>query len=180
MRVFLPFAVAVSLVSLAACNKEAASTSDTTAAAASTTTSTTASAAPAPDADQPRTMEQVVDRITANEQKLYGQIRNYSPLVETYIQNLKPDKDLGQVPAGDRDGDDGQADVTNGRRGMDHIFAIGGSSATLSYSGLAPNFVGLYQFNVVVPNVAASDAVPLTYSLGGVGGTQKLLIAVGN
>jgi hypothetical protein len=47
-------------------------------------------------------MEQVVDRITANEQKLYGQIRNYSPLVETYIQNLKPDKDLGQVPAGDK------------------------------------------------------------------------------
>src|ERR1700693_6195002 len=63
---------------------------------------TTASAAPAPDADQPRTMEQVVDRITSNEQKLYGQIRNYSPLVETYIQNLKGDKDLGQVPAGDK------------------------------------------------------------------------------
>jgi len=64
---------------------------------------TTTWAAPAPAAaDQPRTMEQVVDRISANEQKLYGQIRNYSPLVETYIQNLKPDKDLGQVPAGDK------------------------------------------------------------------------------
>src|SRR5246127_2040038 len=63
---------------------------------------TVVSAAPAPNADQPRTMEQVVDRITSNEQKLYGQIRNYSPLVETYIQNLKPDKDLGQVPAGDK------------------------------------------------------------------------------
>lgn len=55
-----------------------------------------------PAADQPRTMEQVVDRVVGNEQKLYGQIRNYSPLVETYIQNLKPDKDLGQVPAGDK------------------------------------------------------------------------------
>jgi hypothetical protein len=63
---------------------------------------TIASAAPAPDGDQPHTMDQVVDRITGNEQKLYGQIRNYSPLVETYIQNLKPDKDLGQVPAGDK------------------------------------------------------------------------------
>ena len=62
---------------------------------------TWAAPAPAP-ADQPRTMEQVVDRISANEQKLYGQIRNYSPLVETYIQNLKPDKDLGEVPAGDK------------------------------------------------------------------------------
>ncbi len=45
MRIFLPLAVAVSLGSLAACNKGAAPTSDTTAAAA-TTTSTTASAAP--------------------------------------------------------------------------------------------------------------------------------------
>src|SRR5271167_3066912 len=53
-------------------------------------------------ADQPKTMDQVVDRVTSNEQRLYGQIRNYSPLVETYIQNLKPDKDLGQVPAGDK------------------------------------------------------------------------------
>src|SRR5215470_7162977 len=60
-------------------------------------------AAPPPaDADQPRTMEQVVDRVTANEQRLYDQIRNYSPLVETYIQNLKADKDLGEVPAGDK------------------------------------------------------------------------------
>ncbi len=57
-------------------------------------------AAPAPD--QPRTMDQAVDRVISNEQRLYGQIRNYSPIVETYIQNLKPDKDLGDVPAGDK------------------------------------------------------------------------------
>ena len=57
---------------------------------------------PAPPADQPRTMDQVIDRVVANEQRLYNQMRNLSPLVETYIQNLKPDKDLGQVPAGDK------------------------------------------------------------------------------
>jgi Peptidase family M48 len=57
---------------------------------------------PAPAADQPRTMDQAVDRIVANEQRMYGQMRNYSPLVETYIQNLRPDKDLGEVPAGDK------------------------------------------------------------------------------
>src|SRR5271170_6337534 len=56
----------------------------------------------APPADQPRTMDQAVDRIVSNEQHLYGQIHNYSPLVETYIQNLKNDKDLGEVPAGDK------------------------------------------------------------------------------
>src|SRR5215471_603330 len=57
---------------------------------------------PAPAADQPRTMDQVIDRVVTNEQRLYGQMRNFSPLVETYIQNLKPDKDLGTVPAGDK------------------------------------------------------------------------------
>ena len=57
---------------------------------------------PSPAPDQPRTMDQVLDRVINNEQHLYGQIRNYQPLVETYIQNLKPDKDLGQVPAGDK------------------------------------------------------------------------------
>jgi hypothetical protein len=59
-------------------------------------------ASPAPAADQPRTVDQVIDRFVSNEQRLYGQMRNYSPLVETYIQNLKPDKDLGHVPAGDK------------------------------------------------------------------------------
>jgi len=62
----------------------------------------TAATPPDAAADQPRTMDQVLDRIVSNEQHLYGQIRNYQPLVETYIQNLKPDKDLGQVPAGDK------------------------------------------------------------------------------
>jgi peptidase M48-like protein len=57
---------------------------------------------PSSGADQPRTMDQVLDRVINNEQRLYGQIRNYSPLVETYIQDLKADKDLGEVPAGDK------------------------------------------------------------------------------
>jgi Peptidase family M48 len=64
--------------------------------------SVAAMASPVPAADQPRTVDQVIDRFVANEQRLYGQMRNYSPLVETYIQNLKPDKDLGTVPAGDK------------------------------------------------------------------------------
>ena len=52
--------------------------------------------------EQPRTMEEVVDRVTNNENHLYGKMREYSPLVETYIQNLKTDKELGFVPAGDK------------------------------------------------------------------------------
>src|SRR6266478_3752877 len=60
-----------------------------------------AAAAPRP-ADQPRTMEEAVDRIIVNENHLNQEIRKYAPLVETYIQNQKPDKDLGFVPAGDK------------------------------------------------------------------------------
>src|SRR5438128_12596489 len=52
-------------------------------------------------ADQPRTMDEVIDRVITNENRASQQIRQYSPLVETYIQNLKPDKDLGYIPAGD-------------------------------------------------------------------------------
>jgi len=52
--------------------------------------------------DQPRTMEEVVKRVVNNENHMYGRMKEYSPLVETYIQNLKPDKELGETPAGDR------------------------------------------------------------------------------
>jgi uncharacterized protein (TIGR03437 family) len=59
--------------------------------------------------------------------------------------------------------------------------SFGGTQATtIAYDGLAPNYMGLYQFNVVVPTVAASDTVPLTFSVGGVSGTQTLAIAIGN
>jgi uncharacterized protein (TIGR03437 family) len=59
-------------------------------------------------------------------------------------------------------------------------FGVTQAATPLPYDGLAPNYVGLYQINVVVPNVGASDAVPLTFSLGGTSGTQRLFIAVGN
>jgi uncharacterized protein (TIGR03437 family) len=58
--------------------------------------------------------------------------------------------------------------------------SFAGTPATVNYDGLGPNFVGLYQFNVVVPNIAAGDAVPLTFSVGAIGGSQSLVIAVGN
>jgi uncharacterized protein (TIGR03437 family) len=50
----------------------------------------------------------------------------------------------------------------------------------VTFSGLTGGYLGLYQFNVVVPNVGASDSVPFTYSLGAVKGPQNLVIAVGN
>ncbi|HXB71417.1 MAG TPA: choice-of-anchor V domain-containing protein [Candidatus Acidoferrales bacterium] len=58
--------------------------------------------------------------------------------------------------------------------------SIGGSAATLSYQGLAAGFVGLYQFNVIVPNIANNDLAPLTFALNGVAGSQTLFLAVHN
>src|SRR5439155_1172799 len=60
-----------------------------------------ATEAPKP-ADQARTMSDVIDRVITNENRANQQIKQYSPLVETYIQNLRPDKDLGYAPAGDK------------------------------------------------------------------------------
>jgi uncharacterized protein (TIGR03437 family) len=53
-------------------------------------------------------------------------------------------------------------------------------SPQISYAGLAPNYVGLYQFDVVVPTVPPGNAVPVTFTLGGVSGTQTLYTAIGN
>jgi uncharacterized protein (TIGR03437 family) len=56
--------------------------------------------------------------------------------------------------------------------------SIGGVPASLLYYGLAPNFTGLYQFNVSVPSTAHGNA-PLTFTLNGTSGTQVLSIASG-
>jgi len=69
---------------------------------------------------------------------------------------------------------------TNGLASDFHLF-IGGTEASVMYAGLAPDSIRLYQlyqFNVVVPDIPANDAAPLTFSLNGVAGTQKLYVAV--
>jgi hypothetical protein len=45
--------------------------------------------------------EQVVDRLVDRENRFVEQMRKLHPLVETYIQNMKTDQELGAVPAGD-------------------------------------------------------------------------------
>jgi hypothetical protein len=51
---------------------------------------------------QPTTVSDVVDKIVAQEQVEVQLLRQYSPLVETYIQNQRADKQLGAVPDGDK------------------------------------------------------------------------------
>jgi len=55
---------------------------------------------------------------------------------------------------------------------------FGQTPATVSYAGLSPGAIGLYQINVVVPAVPDSDAVALSVTLGGVAGSQTLFTAV--
>jgi len=60
-------------------------------------------AMPLPAAGQQQTtLAQVVDKIVAQEQAEVQSLRQYSPIVETYIQILRPTKEGGAVPNGDK------------------------------------------------------------------------------
>src|SRR5437867_13246098 len=52
-------------------------------------------------AQQPTTVSEVVDKVVRQEQAEVQLLRQYSPLVETYIQNRREDKQAGAVPDGD-------------------------------------------------------------------------------
>ncbi len=47
------------------------------------------------------TVNQAIDRIIAREHDEVAAIRHYSPLIETYIQDMKPDPQMGSVPVHD-------------------------------------------------------------------------------
>jgi uncharacterized protein (TIGR03437 family) len=56
---------------------------------------------------------------------------------------------------------------------------FGDAQATVTYAGLAPGTLGLYQFNVVVPQVAPGDSIPLSFELNGQTGAQTIYTVVG-
>jgi hypothetical protein len=47
-------------------------------------------------------LDQIVNRIISTEQTEMNSLKPFTPLVETYIQNLRGDNNLGAVPAGDK------------------------------------------------------------------------------
>jgi uncharacterized protein (TIGR03437 family) len=57
---------------------------------------------------------------------------------------------------------------------------IGGVTAQVVFSGLAPQFVGVNQLNVIIPNVPAGSNVPIQLSLGGITSPATITMAVGN
>jgi hypothetical protein len=50
---------------------------------------------------QPSTFEQTIDRITAREKQNMRTLEQYTPMVETYIQDFHSDKELDMAPVGD-------------------------------------------------------------------------------
>jgi len=67
----------------------------------------------------------------------------------------------------------GQSSITNSVQ-----FKFGSSTGQVIYSGLAPNYVGLYQFNVVVPVDVPNGDAALTVVLAGDTVPQTLFIPV--
>ena len=67
----------------------------------------TASLAMAADSSTPQPaansrQQAVINSIFYQEAKLVENMHKYTPLVETYIQNMKPDDELGEVPTSDK------------------------------------------------------------------------------
>jgi hypothetical protein len=59
------------------------------------------------------TVDQAIDRVIAREHDEIATIRRFTPVIETYIQDMKPDKDMGSVPVRDHYFL-GQADLSKG------------------------------------------------------------------
>ncbi|HKX29505.1 MAG TPA: S8 family serine peptidase [Blastocatellia bacterium] len=72
--------------------------------------------------------------------------------------------ELLRLPSGYPAPTDGQTFIT----ASTPTVTIGGVAATVSFSGLAPGYVGLWQINVLIPaNAPTGTAVPLVVSMGG-------------
>jgi uncharacterized protein (TIGR03437 family) len=58
--------------------------------------------------------------------------------------------------------------------------SFGSTPAAIAYAGLAPGFVGLYQFNITVPSTLANADYPITVTVGGTAINQKMSLTVHN
>jgi uncharacterized protein (TIGR03437 family) len=78
---------------------------------------------------------------------------------------------LGAVSSPPADGEPG-----NGQTTMENpTVTIGGTKAVVSFSGLAPGFVGLYQVNVEVPAALAAGNQPVVVELAGASSNSVFL-----
>ncbi len=97
--------VATAQASAAGMSSPSSMAAPATSAAATTSTSNngpSTAATPAPRQPAVTTADQVIDRIVAREHALMEMLKSRTPIVETYLQNLKLDPQLGPVPKDDR------------------------------------------------------------------------------
>ncbi len=131
------------LIGLSAAAQQAAaqSSSKQTAAPqqAAPATSQPADPASAQPSGPPQTLEQVIDRAMAREHALIGMLKNRTPLVETYLQDLKNDPEHGPTPVSDQYffgridmGDAGRRDYLSKGSFQGHL--MGGVSKLFQYS----------------------------------------------
>ncbi len=102
-------------------------------------TSQPADPASAQPSGPPQTLEQVIDRAMAREHALIDMLKNRTPLVETYLQDLKNDPDHGPTPVSDQYffgridmGDAGRRDYLSKGSFQGHL--MGGVSKLFQYS----------------------------------------------
>src|SRR5262245_65931228 len=81
-----------------------------------------------PSPQTPTPSDAVIDRIIERENALIKAFANYSPLVETYIQNLQPDQSLNKATKSDKYLL-GKLDLTNGVMGKKLMHKAGFGSA---------------------------------------------------
>lgn len=58
------------------------------------------------------------------------------------------------------------------------LMFFGPTQAEVRYAGYAPGYIGLYQINVVVPDIPDNDLVPVTFALANFAGAPTLYTAV--
>jgi hypothetical protein len=96
------------------------------------------------------TVDQAIDRVITREHEEVATIRRFNPVIETYIQDMKPDKDMGTIPVRDHYFL-GQADLSkgvvdhsmlNGKKGkLDAINPISHLSGMFSSSYIPDGFL---------------------------------------
>ena len=118
MRTWKWMLTAFLLITLSAMAQQTADQSSTSSPVQANAAGSQTAAAPAPTAQPaasqaanpaaasaataaPTTMDQVVDRAIVREHALMDMLKSRTPLVETYLQNLKSDQKLGPVPSED-------------------------------------------------------------------------------
>ena len=72
------------------------------AAAAQSQTPAPQQAAESSTAGPVNTVDQAIDRVIAREHEEVGAIRRYNPIIETYVQDMRPDAEMGIMPLKDQ------------------------------------------------------------------------------